>query len=163
MEAGAGNSILDFETLLSDFLQILNGSSLNNANFVFRFDHAKVNWESLPWQPTRQFLWLNRAPSKCMFFWITWLWSRRTPPSLTNTFTSSTWKRASLTAKYYTQWPNRQVSLVDRKRPHKNTRILVRNKSSCNSNWFDGQIALFATKNGEGIFWFWKWHLHSLN
>ena len=43
MGAEAGNSNLDFETLFSDFLEILNGSGLNNKNFVFRFYHAKVN------------------------------------------------------------------------------------------------------------------------
>ena len=35
----------------------------------------------------------------------------------------------------------------------------VKYKSNCNSNWFDGQIAVLAAKNGVEIFWIGKWNL----
>ena len=40
---------------------------------------------------------------------------------------------------------------------------LVRIKSGRNSNWFDGQFAIFETKNLEEIFWIGKWNLHFSN
>jgi len=48
MEARAGNSILDFETLFSDFLELLNGSGLNGSvlsdvTFVTFFGDKKCN------------------------------------------------------------------------------------------------------------------------
>jgi len=35
MEARAGNSTLDFETLFSDVLELLNGSGLNDSLMIF--------------------------------------------------------------------------------------------------------------------------------
>ena len=51
MEARAGNSIFDFETLFSDFQELLNGSGLNSIKCVVNWIPLRIHVRSRNAQP----------------------------------------------------------------------------------------------------------------